>query len=214
MLRAGVLTAIASRQDGGAVPATLQLISEIVGERSLPRPADGDAANADHGKRQPLLTSLVAPGFEITAPGPQPGGRTENEPGEQAMRSFRIGSPIERPQLLRNALRRTLLVLNEQLRPMRHVSRLAGVKEQAGHGSLEFFNCANLNHRAGIQQIACDGCEIFHVRAGDDGRAGGGRLDDIVPTARGERAADKNDVGPGKNARQFADGVDSRTPGS
>ena len=107
-------TAIAPRQDGGAVPATLQLIGEIVGESSLPRPADGDAANADHGKRQPLLTRLVAPGSEITPPGPQPGGRTENEPGEQTMRSFRIGSPIERPQLLRNALRRTLLVLNEQ----------------------------------------------------------------------------------------------------
>ncbi len=84
------------------------------------------------------------------------------------------------------------------------------VVEQAADGGGEVCGVLYFDECFGGAELGGYRGEVFHVRADDDWLAGGGGFEDVVATAIGQGSSHEDHVSEGKDAVEFAHGVEEQ----
>ena len=160
---------------------------------------------ADHRRSQLAAAGIVAPQLFSGAPSPQP--RQHRGCREPRLRGAVARHPVQLAHQGHGAgggaaarLRRQMRALPNFAGPLRRFQQPCDRAGQSG-GVFDF------HARARRPELVRNGLEVLHVRPGDHRLGEKCRLENIVPAAPGQRSAHEDRVRHGKQAAQFADGI-------
>src|SRR5579883_11973 len=190
-----------------------QPVHQIHCERCLAGAADRQAADADHGRAQwrrnerEMLEMLA---FECATLAPEAGQGREKQAREPMACLAQGGGVEERPQTFRKLASGAASGFEKMLRAQAEFASAVAIEQESANRGKKFISGANLHKGIGVEEIACDGFEILHVRTDHDGRARGSGFEDVVSAARRDRAADKNGISEMIEPGQFADCIEQK----
>ena len=204
----GGVAAVAARQDSGPAPPLVEDLRQPQHAGRLAGAAHGDITEGDHRCSQLAAAGIVAPQLFSGAPSPQP--RQDRGRREARLRGAVARHSVQLAHQGHGAGGGAAARLRRQMRASPNFAGQLRRFQQPSDRAGQCGGVFDLHARARRAEFVCNGLEVLHVRPDDHGLGEKCGLENIVPAAAGQGSAHEDRVRHGKQAAQFADGIQQK----